>query len=68
MQTEEPQDLRSGAGPKEEIQTKKPQDLKGGGQEKKEPQRIQEQEQVETILTIEEEVSKDTTLGNRTID
>jgi hypothetical protein len=33
-------------------------DLRGGGQEKKEPERIQEQEQLETIPTIEEEVSK----------
>ncbi len=58
MQIKEPLDLRNGAASKEEIQTKKTQDLKGGGQEEKEPQRIQEQEQVESILEIEEKVSK----------
>ncbi len=58
MQTKEPHDLKSGAVPNEDIQTKKPQDLKGGGQVEKEPQKIQEQEQVETILAIKEEVSK----------
>ncbi len=50
--------LRSGATQEEEIQIEKPLDLRGGGQEKKEPERIQEQEQLETIPTIEEEVSK----------
>ncbi len=58
VQIEEPQDLKSGATKEEEVQTKKPQDLRGGGQEEKEPQKNQEQQQVETIPTIEEKVSK----------
>ncbi len=49
VQTKEPHDLRSGATHEEEVQLEKPQDLKGRGQEEKKPQKIQEQEQVETI-------------------
>ncbi len=58
VQIKELQDLRSGIAQGGEAQTKKPQDLRGGGQEKKEPHIIQAQQQVETIPTIEEEVSK----------
>ncbi len=57
MQIEEPQNLKSGVAQEKDVQLEKPQDFRKRGQGKKEPQRIQEQEKVEAIPTLEEKVS-----------
>ncbi len=58
MQTEEPQDLRSGTTQEKEVYPEKPRDLRRGDQEKIGPQKIQEQENLEDIPTLKEEIFK----------
>ncbi len=58
VQIEKPQNLKGKIIQEEEVQIEKPQDLKGRSQEKKEPHITQEQEQVESIPTIKEKISK----------